>query len=130
VVEEVRTSGKLLPKSQLYLYHCHSKLDHPSSFVEFRPIALCNCIYKIIVKIIAVRINPFLSNFISPEQFGFLKGHLIHEAIGSSQEGLHTIKTQKRVVSVLKIDLSKAYDRVSWLYLQLLLLQIGFGWIW
>jgi hypothetical protein len=50
------------------------KLDCPSTFDDFQPIALCNNIYKIIAKIIAIRIKPILSNIISPEKFGFLKG--------------------------------------------------------
>jgi hypothetical protein len=69
-------------------------------------------------------LNPLPSNYISQEQFDFLKGHLIHEAIGVAQEGLHTIKTKKKDVSVFKIDLSKDFDIVSWLFLILLLLHI------
>jgi hypothetical protein len=77
-------------------------------------------------KIIAMRLIPILSNIISSMQFGFLKSRLIHETVDLAQEDLHTIEIQKRHVSVIKIDLSKAYDRVSWLYLKLLLLHIGF----
>jgi hypothetical protein len=60
------------------------------------------------------------------EQFGFLEGRQIHEAIGVAQEALHNIKTRKLKSVVLKIDLSKAYDRVSWLYIRLLLTHLGF----
>lgn len=66
------------------------KIDHPNSFDEFRPISLCNCLYKIIAKVIAIRMKPVLSKVISIEQFGFLKGRLIHEAIDMAQEGIHT----------------------------------------
>jgi hypothetical protein len=71
---------------------CHSEVNLPTSFNDFRPIALCNCLYKIIAKIIATRLKPILASSISVEQFGFLKGWLIHEAIGSMQEGIHSIK--------------------------------------
>eukprot|EP01018_Ginkgo_biloba_P039380 Gb_12932 [translate_table: standard] len=50
----------------------------------------------------------------------------IHHAIGVAQEGLHSIKTRNLKVVIIKIDLSKAYDRVNWLYLRLLLTHIGF----
>jgi hypothetical protein len=56
-----------------------------------------------------------------------LEGRQIHEAIGVAQEAMHNIKTQKKKGAVLKIDLSKAYDRVSWLYLRILLTHLGFG---
>jgi hypothetical protein len=67
-----------------------------------------------------------LSKRISQEQFGFLEGRQIHEAIGVAQETLHSIKTKKLKGAVIKIDLSKAYDRVSWVYLRLLLTHLGF----
>jgi hypothetical protein len=47
--------------------------------------------------------------------------------VGLTQEGLHSIKVQKLSVEVVKIDLLKAYDRISWLYLCLLLLRIVFS---
>jgi hypothetical protein len=50
------------------------KVDKPSNFGDFKPIALCNLAYKIIVKIIAIRLKPYLSKSLSLEQFGFLKG--------------------------------------------------------
>lgn len=59
--------------------------------------------------------------------FGFLEGRQIHEAIGVDQEGLHSIKMRHRKGAVIKIDLSKAYDKVSWLYLRLLLTHLGFN---
>ena len=43
-----------------------------------------------------------------------------------AQEGLHSIKLKKIKGVVLKIDLSKAYDRVNWLYIHLLMTHLGF----
>ena len=56
----------------------------------------------------------------------FLEGRQIHEAIGVAQERLHSIKSKKLKEEVLKIDLSKAYDRVNWLYIRLMLTHLGF----
>jgi len=73
--------------------------------------------------------KPWLSQVISPEQFGFLKGRQIFDAVGAAQEGLHTIKTKGIRACLLKIDLIKAYDRVDWGYLRLLLLHIGIDYV-
>jgi hypothetical protein len=86
-----------------------------------------NCLYKIISKIISRQIKEILSRSISGEQFGFLYGHKIHEDIGVVQEGLHSMKTNTQKGVVIKIDLSKAYDQVSWLYIWLLLTHLGFS---
>jgi hypothetical protein len=69
------------------------KLDSHYAFDEFGPISLCHCLYKNISMVITIRIKPLLSNVIYSKQFGFLKGILIHETIGTGQEGLHSIKT-------------------------------------
>ena len=50
------------------------KVDNPKTLHDFRPISLCNCIYKVITKVIARRLKDLLSDHISGEQFGFLKG--------------------------------------------------------
>ena len=67
-----------------------------------------------------------LSDKISMEQFGFLQGRQIHEAIGVAQEALHSLKARNISGTVIKLDLSKAYDRVSWLYVRMLLIHLGF----
>jgi len=126
VVEDSRQSGRIPASMNSTFIALIPKTDNPTSLDEFRPISLCNCIYKIISKIIARRIKGILSSNISMEQFGFLKGRQIHEAIGVAQEGLHSMKKMKIKGAVLKIDLSKAYDKVSWLFLRLLLTHLGF----
>ena len=61
------------------------------------------------------------------ETFGFLEGRQIHEAIGVAQEGLHSMKAKKIKGAILKIDLYKAYNKVRWLYIRILLTHLGFG---
>jgi hypothetical protein len=48
--------------------------------------------------------------------------------VGIAQECLHTAKTKKLSTIILKLDLKKAYDKVSWQFLRLLLFQIGLNW--
>eukprot|EP00253_Pinus_taeda_P011881 PITA_11881 len=127
VVEESRQKGVIYRPFNSTFISLIPKKDDPESFEDFRPISLSNCIYKIISKVIALRIAPILSRNISMEQFGFLNGRQIHEAIGVAQEVTHSIKVKKKKGVVLKIDLSKAYDRISWLYLRMLLTHIGFS---
>jgi len=126
VVEECRTSGSLYNANNSTFIALVPKFDSPSSFNEFRPISLCNCLYKIMAKIIANRIKPILSCHISPKKFAFLEYCKIHEAIGTAQEAIHSIQSKNLKGIILKIDLAKAFDRVSWLYIKMLLIHLGF----
>ena len=113
LVEESRLSGRVLPSLNSTFITLIPKKDKPSTFDDFRPISLCNLIYKLIAKVVANRLNPFLDKFISPQQFGFLKNHQISEPLAITQEVLHSVKSRNKSALVLKLDLTKAFDRVN-----------------
>jgi hypothetical protein len=50
----------------------------------------------------------------------------MHEAVSVVQEGIHSIKPRKLRAMVVKVDISKAYYKVSWLQLRLMLIHLGF----
>ena len=72
-VDCARLSGLITPSINSTFLALIPKKDKPVSFVDFRPISLCNLVYKLISKIIDVKLKPFLESHISREQFGFLK---------------------------------------------------------
>jgi hypothetical protein len=127
MVEDTRIRGEVFRPINSTFIALIPKTNHPTSFSDFRPIALCNLCYKIITKIIARRIRPILSRTLSDEQLGFLKGRQILDAIGTTHECLHNIKAKKLQAVILKLDLKKAYDCTNWDYLRLMLLHCGFG---
>jgi len=126
IVEDCRRSGKISLAIKSTFIALIPKSDFPSSFNDFRPISLCNCLYKIIANIIANHLKPILSRHISSEKFAFLQHRQIHEAIATARELLHTMQTKKKKGMILKVDLSKAFDRENWLYIRLLLTHLGF----
>lgn len=80
VVKEGKVSGSLYNAINSTFIALIPKSDSPSSFDDYRPISLCNVLYKII----ANRLRPILSRNIAPQQFAFLEHRQIHEAIGSA----------------------------------------------
>lgn len=83
-MEEVWFSGQISGNLKSTFLALIAKKYHLDSYNDFRPISLCNMAYTIISKLIESRIKPILSKVISVEQFGFLEGRNIHEAIGTT----------------------------------------------
>jgi hypothetical protein len=123
VVEDTKRSGKVLGGFNSTFISLIPRKDSPKYFDDFRPISLWNYIYKIIAKVIVIRVKKIFSESISKEQFGFLHGRQTREVIGIDQEGLHTTKTKRDNVMVMKKYLSKAYDRACSLSLILIFLH-------
>lgn len=98
------------------------------SFNNFRPISLCNVVYKIISKLLVSKLRPLLHNLISLYQSAFSPGRWIVENQVIVQELLHSFKTRKVKSGLMAImlDLQKAYDRVNWSFLKVVLTRFGF----
>lgn len=74
------------------------------------------------------RFRPLLSELVGPLQGSFIPGRGTRDNIILAQEVMHTIHTHKRGggLVAIKIDLEKAYDRVSWDFLRATLHDFGF----
>jgi hypothetical protein len=92
VVRESQKEGRIHGPLNATFMCLIPKKQCPSSFEDYRPIACCNVIYKLISKIISRRLRPMLSAFIGEEQFGFLHNRQIHDAVSIAQEVLHSVK--------------------------------------
>lgn len=80
-IKHSTTTSQILAPFNTNIIELIPKADHPSSFDQFKPISLYNSIYKTISKLIALHLKDALSENISPEQFRFLRGRPIHEAV-------------------------------------------------
>lgn len=108
----------LLPKKQDAL-----------SVKDFRPISLIHSFAKLVTKIIN-RLAPLLPSLIPPNQSAFIKGRNIHDNFLFVRQMVKVLHDKKKAHILLKLDISKAFDSVSWPFLLEVLRHLGFGQRW
>ncbi|XP_026459304.1 uncharacterized protein LOC113359963 [Papaver somniferum] len=89
------------------------------SAADYRPIGVCNTSYKVISKVIVNRMKPLMEKLISPFQAAYVSGRLISDNTVIAQEIIHSIKKKRGETGWmdLKLDMSKAFDRLEWSFL-------------
>lgn len=92
------------------------KFDNPCRPDMLRPISLCKAIYKVVAKILVERLKCILPNIISEEQAACIPGRSISNHIILAKEVINKFKCSNSSSSMLmaKIDMSQAYDKMSW----------------
>ena len=106
------------------------KTGNSDKLQGFKPISLCNVVYKILATIMVNRLKPILPDLIAQEQTGFVKGQQITDGIIVAQEVIHSLKNVSNQGMIIKLDLEKAYDHLSWAYLEGILKAHGFDERW
>ncbi|GAU30671.1 hypothetical protein TSUD_31430 [Trifolium subterraneum] len=109
------------------------KCDNPTSMKDLRPISLCNVLYKMISKVLANRLKCCLDKCVSQEQSAFVEGRSILDNALIATEVIHALKRKtqgRRCELALKIDISKACDKVDWGFLRGVMTKMGFSDVW
>ncbi|KAL9675464.1 hypothetical protein QQ045_003666 [Rhodiola kirilowii] len=129
-IKELWENGRLSKGINKTFIALIPKLASPQQFDDFRPISLVNSINKILSKCLARRLSAVLPLLISPNQSAFIANRNILDGIMVTNELIHAMKTEKRQALVIKLDFRKAYDYVSWNYLEMIQRRMGFGCKW
>ena len=87
---------------------------------QFRPISLCNTLYKLLSRIIVQRLKPLMGEVINPCQVGFVPGRRMSDNIIIVQEVIRTLISRRGRTGhvALKLDLEKAYDQLEWSFIR------------
>ena len=96
------------------------KVKSPTKVSKYRPISLCNILYKLVSKVVANRLKNVLPHLISKSQSAFQSDKAITDKFWSIQ------KSKKMGFMLLKLDMSKAYNQVEWIILQRTTEKMGF----
>ncbi|CAI5940392.1 unnamed protein product [Closterium sp. NIES-65] len=101
---------------------------------NYRPITLLNFTYIVLARVVANRMRPLLHRVISEEQYGFIPGRRISDAIGVVADVIEAAKKGDEDWYLLLVDFRKAFDSVSRSFIFTVLREMGFperfvGWV-
>ncbi|XP_024155813.1 uncharacterized protein LOC112163786 [Rosa chinensis] len=116
-VREFLSTGNLLKEVNFTHICLIPKVKNPTEMSHLRPIALCNVVYKICAKVLANHLKPILDQIISPYQSAFVPGRLVTDNTLVANEVAHYLWNKRDGGGghlALKLDISKAYDRMEW----------------
>ena len=116
-MEESRSNRGVLKYFNATFLTLISKGKGDDTLSKLRPIALCNVILKIITKVIENELKPLLPSLIILEQSGFVVGRQIMDGIILVKETIHSLKVTKKSGMLIKMDIAKSYDNLSWKYM-------------
>ena len=94
---------------------------------NWRPITLLNVVYKLTSSCIAERIKKVLDFLISNDQTVFIKGRFIGENTRLVYDVMQQSDMRNIPGLLLLLDFEKAYDSVSWKFMNKVLDFFGFG---
>ncbi|GKV45281.1 hypothetical protein SLEP1_g52387 [Rubroshorea leprosula] len=102
------------------------KSNNPQKIEEYRPISLIGVMYKILAKLLANRLKKVLHQVVGEQQTAFLSGRQLMDGVLIANEVIDKAKKKKRKTIMFKIDFEKAYDKVSWEFLEYMMQRMGF----
>ncbi|KAJ4800370.1 RNA-directed DNA polymerase (reverse transcriptase)-related family protein [Rhynchospora pubera] len=104
------------------------KCDDPKIVGDYRPISVCNLIYKIISKLLTTRLRRVITKLVGNNQSAFVPGRVISDNILLLREIMHSFATSSfpKAAFAFKCDLSKAFDRMEWHFVVRVLQIYGF----
>jgi hypothetical protein len=94
---------------------------------DYRPISLIHAFRKLFSKLLANRLAPKLQQMVSTNQSAFIKGRNIQDNFLFVNNMVREFQSSKIPAILLKLDIAKAFDTISWPYLLDRLRYLGFG---
>ena len=109
------------------------KVNCPQKITEFRLISLCNVVYKIVSTILVNRLKKIMPEVISESQSAFVPERQITNNVLVAFETMHCIDQRrkgKEGLMAIKLNMSKAYNKVEWAFLEVMMRSLGFSERW
>jgi hypothetical protein len=94
---------------------------------DYRPSSLIHIFAKLVAKMLATRLAPRMESLVDRNQCAFIRKRCIHDNFMLVQQTARFLRREKEPRVMLKLDIARAFDSVSWGFLVEVLRKLGFG---
>ena len=106
------------------------KVADPTAIDDYRPISMVGALYKIISKLLSIRLKEVMALLVDESQSAFVMNRQILDSVLIANESLRWLKKKHIPGTLLKLDFQRAYDSVNWSFLRMVMMKLGFGRKW
>ena len=108
-------------------YLCFSKKNDKYLLKNWRPISLLNTDYKILARVLTIRLKSVIDKIIHTDQNGYIKGRNIAYNIRLIQDVIDKFENDNTEGAIVFLDFHKAFDTVNHNFLHQVLGKFNFG---
>ena len=106
--------GQLNSSAKKGLITLIPKKADPHYIKNWRPLTMLNTDYKILAKLLALRLKKVLADIIGPQQTGFMEGRCISHNIRKTIDIVSHIYNAGKKALLVSIDYVKCFDRIEY----------------
>ncbi len=103
------------------------KKGDTSLLKNWRPISLLNCFYKLISRVVSIRLKTVMDKITCVAQKGFSSTKYCQEVLIGLVDSISHLKHTNKTGALLSLDIKKAFDSTSYSYLQQVYKFYNFG---
>ena len=129
-VKRFELNGTLAPGCNSSNITLIPKIHDPLNLCDYRPISLIGCMYKVIAKLLAIRLKMVIGEVVDETRSTYIQGRHIHDGPLIINEIISWAKQKKKKMFLFKIDFEKAFDSINWGFLDSVMEQMNFGCKW
>jgi hypothetical protein len=127
IMNQMHSDGKIMEQQKHGILVCIPKKPTPIRPDDYRALTLLNADLKLMARIIANRLRPWLTDLLHPSQHCGVQGNTILDAIATVREAVAYAETTNKALCILSLDFKAAFDIISHMYLFKMLKAYGFS---
>jgi hypothetical protein len=127
IINQMYKDGQIADTQKRGMLICIPKIPNSQRPDDYRPLTLLNADYKLLTRILATRLRPWLASILHPGQHCGISGPTVYEELATVRDAIAYAAHSRKPLCILSLDFKEAFNNISHTYLFSLLQAYGFS---